>query len=214
MHGRRQELTLRGRLIGSRTALGRGGGIVVYLHQIGLSSQYWNFKAVPGYDFAGELARRGHVSLVLDQLGYGASSRADGTQVCYGSEADMASQIAGRLKKGDYDAGGGQAARFSRVALGSNGAGGFMVQPAAYSTGNVDALVVTGWADQGYSQTSSRERPTKTRRALRAVSPRTGSRATSTPRLRTSTSRRVLLRRRRSARGQRRQGPACAWAVR
>ncbi|MDX6412558.1 MAG: hypothetical protein QOE91_2074 [Gaiellaceae bacterium] len=144
---------VRGRLIGSRTALGRGGGIAVYLHQIGLSSQYWNFKAVPGYDFAGELARRGHVSLVLDQLGYGASSRADGTQVCYGSEADMASQIARRLKQGDYDAGGGQAARFSRVALGSNGAAGFMVQPAAYSTGNVDALVVTGWADQGYSQT-------------------------------------------------------------
>ena len=146
-----QAYTVRGRLIGSQAALGRGGGIGVYLHQIGLASQYWDFKAVRGYDFAGELARRGHVSLVLDQLGYGASSRPDGRQVCYGSEADMASQIAGRLKRGDYDAGGRPAPRFGRVALGSNGAAGFMTQPAAYSTGNVDALMVTGWADQGYS---------------------------------------------------------------
>jgi hypothetical protein len=147
-----QAYTVRGRLVGSGTALRRGGGVAVYLHQIGLASQYWDFKAVPGYDFAGELARRGHVSLVIDQLGYGASSRPDGRQVCYGSEADMASQIAGRLKRGDYDAGGRAAPRFSRVALGSHGAAGFMNQPAAYSTGNVDALLVTSWADQGYSQ--------------------------------------------------------------
>src|SRR3954453_18074737 len=105
-----QSYTVRGRVVGSATALARGGGVAVYLHQIGLASQYWDFKAVPGYDFAGELARRGHVSLVLDQLGYGASSRPDGRQVCYGSEADMASQIAARLKRGDYDAGGPPAA--------------------------------------------------------------------------------------------------------
>jgi hypothetical protein len=146
-----QTYTVRGRLVASETALRRGGGVAVYLHQIGLASQYWDFKAVPGYDFAGELARRGHVSLVLDQLGYGASSRPDGRQVCYGSEADMASQIAAHLKQGDYDAGGRAAPRFRRVALGSHGAAGFMTQPAAYSTGNVDALVVMGWADQGYS---------------------------------------------------------------
>jgi hypothetical protein len=79
--------TVSGRLIGSRAAIERGGGVAVYLHQIGLSSSYWTFKAVPGYDFTGELARRGRVSVVLDQLGYGASSRPDGTQVCYGGRA-------------------------------------------------------------------------------------------------------------------------------
>ncbi len=144
-----QSYTVRGRLIGSRAAIARGAGVTVYLHQIGLASQYWHFTAVPGYDFAGELALRGHVSLVLDQLGYGASSRPDGRDVCYGSEADMASQIAGQLKGGAY---GGAAQRFGRVALGSHGAAGFMNQSAAYSTGNVDALLVTSWADQGYSQ--------------------------------------------------------------
>jgi hypothetical protein len=136
-----QTYTVRGRLVGSRAAIDRGAAVTVYLHQIGLASDYWHFTAVPGYDFAGELARRGHVSLVLDQLGYAGSSRPDGRQVCYGSEADMASQIAGQLKK-----------RFGRVALASHGAAGFMNQPAAYSTGNVDALLVTSWADQGYSQ--------------------------------------------------------------
>jgi hypothetical protein len=143
---------VRGRLVGSRAAIDRGGAVTVYLHQIGLASDYWHFTAVPGYDFAGELARRGHVSLVLDQLGYAGSSRPDGRDVCYGSEADMASQIAGQLKNASYGVGAAVAPRFSRVALGSHAAAGFTTQAAAYSTGNVDALVITSWADQGYSQ--------------------------------------------------------------
>ena len=52
---------VRGRLVGSRAAIDRGGAVTVYLHQIGLASDYWHFTSVPGYDFAGELARRGHV---------------------------------------------------------------------------------------------------------------------------------------------------------
>jgi pimeloyl-ACP methyl ester carboxylesterase len=139
-------------LVGPRSALDRdGGAVTVYLHQIGMGSWYWHFKAVPGYDYAGELARLGHVSLVIDEIGYGDSGRPEGTKSCYGSEADTASQIAKQLREGGYAASGGAAPRFGKVALGSNAAAGLMSQPAAYSFGNFDALVVTSWADQGFS---------------------------------------------------------------
>ena len=139
-------------LVGPRSALDRDGGpVTVYLHQIGMGSWYWHFKAVPDYDFATELARLGHVSLVIDEVGYGDSGRPDGTKSCYGSEADTASQIAKQLRDGGYTASGGAAPRFGKVALGSNAAAGLMSQPAAYSFGNFDALVVTSWADQGFS---------------------------------------------------------------
>jgi hypothetical protein len=143
---------VRGHLVGPPQSLQTGGALTIYLHQIGMGGFYWHFKAVPGYDYAGELARLGHVSLVLEQLGYDGSGRPDGTRVCYGSEADMASQIAAKLRRGDYAVTGGHAVRFPRVALGSHAAGGLMTQPAAYSFRNFDALVVTSWADQGFSQ--------------------------------------------------------------
>jgi pimeloyl-ACP methyl ester carboxylesterase len=144
---------VRAHLVGPRDALDRdGGAATVYLHQIGMGGFYWHFKAVPGYDFATELARLGHVSVVVELIGYDGSGRPDGTQSCYGSEADTASQIAAKLRSGDYTSSGGSAQRFARVALGSNAAAGFMSQPAAYSFGNFDALVVTSLADQGFSQ--------------------------------------------------------------
>jgi hypothetical protein len=145
---------VRAHLVGPREALDRdGGAATLYLHQIGMGGFYWHFKAVSGYDFATELVRLGHVSLVLELIGYDGSGRPDGTQSCYGNEADTASQIAAKLRSGDYTANGGAAPRFARVALGSNAAAGLMSQPAAYSFGNFDALMVTSWADQGFSQT-------------------------------------------------------------
>jgi pimeloyl-ACP methyl ester carboxylesterase len=37
------------------------------------------------------------------------------------------------------------------VAFAGHAAAGLMIQPAAYSAGNIDALVVSGWADQNFS---------------------------------------------------------------
>jgi pimeloyl-ACP methyl ester carboxylesterase len=142
-----QTYTVRGRLVGSRAAIDSGGAVTVYLHQIGLASDYWHFTAVPGYDYATELARAGHASLVYDQVGYGTSGKPDPATVCYGGEADIASQIAARLRKGDY---GGPA--FTKVALASHSVMGLASQPEAYSFTDVDALIVTSWADQGFSQ--------------------------------------------------------------
>jgi pimeloyl-ACP methyl ester carboxylesterase len=95
----------------STTEAWRGSGagsahaITVYLHHIGWGRYYWHFKAVPGYDYVTEMARKGHVSLVYDQLGYGASAKPPGSQSCYGSEADTLSQITSQLRSGGYTAG-------------------------------------------------------------------------------------------------------------
>jgi pimeloyl-ACP methyl ester carboxylesterase len=131
--------------------------VTLYLHNIGFGQWYWRFKAVPGYDYATELARLGHASVVYDQLGYGSSDRSVGTQNCYGGEADIASQIVGKLRSGSYTAAGRSAPRFGKVALASHAVGGLMTQPEAYSFRDVDALIVTSWADQGFSEEITEE---------------------------------------------------------
>jgi pimeloyl-ACP methyl ester carboxylesterase len=90
---------------------------------------------------------------VLDRLGYGASGRPDGDEVCYGSEADYVSQIAQQLRAGTYTAR-GPAPRFDRLALAGHSAGGFMVETAATSFGGIDALVVLAFGNTGASPTA------------------------------------------------------------
>ena len=53
----------------------------------------WHFKAVSGYDYATAMARLGHVSLVLDRLGYLPSGQPGGTQTCFGAEADQFDRV-------------------------------------------------------------------------------------------------------------------------
>jgi pimeloyl-ACP methyl ester carboxylesterase len=122
--------------------------VTVYLHNIGWGSWYWHFQAVPGYDYATELARAGHASLVYDNLDYGASDRPAPTANCYGSEADVASQVIGALRAGGYSAGAGRAPRFAKVALAAHSIGSLAAEPESYSFKDADALVVTSWADQ------------------------------------------------------------------
>lgn len=146
---------IRGHLVGPRSKLDSATpqNVALYLHGIGWGAFYWRFKSVPGYDYVAEMARLGHVSVVFDQLGYGApdSGRPAGTMSCYGGEADIASQIVGQLKTGAYTATGRSAPRFAKVALGSHVTGGLMTEPEAISFMDVDALVITSWADSGFS---------------------------------------------------------------
>src|SRR5205085_9623930 len=46
--------------------------VTVYVHGSG-GGQYWHQQALPGYDYVTEMARLGHASLSLNNLGYGAS---------------------------------------------------------------------------------------------------------------------------------------------
>src|SRR5947207_374947 len=78
---------------------------------------FWDFQAVPGYDFAAALAQRGHVSAIVDRLGYGASDHPDGTKSCIGGQADVAHQVVQGLRSGGYATSSGPSVRFRRVAL-------------------------------------------------------------------------------------------------
>lgn len=146
---------VKGHLVGPKSMFRAGArsAVTVYLHNIGWGAFYWHFQRVAGYDFVGELAREGHASVVYDMLDYGDSGRPAPNQTCYGSEADVASQIAGALRSGHYTLGDQAAApKFGRVALASQSIAGQVSQPEAYSFNDIDALIVTGWADQGFSQ--------------------------------------------------------------
>ncbi len=125
--------------------------MTVYLHNIGWTSYYWHFQAAgPSYDYVTQMARAGHASVVYDMLDYGGSGKPAPSQTCYGSEADVASQIIAALRKGEYT--GSATPKFRRVAVASQSIAGLTSQPEAYSFKDADALIVTSWADQGFSQ--------------------------------------------------------------
>lgn len=144
--------TIHGTVIGPAGALARdGGAATLYLHGLGFGEFFWNFTAAPGHDFAAAMAARGHVSVLIDRLGYGASSHPNGTNSCIGGQADIAHQIIGQLRAGSYTVAGGRATRFTRIALFGHSAGGAIAQVEAWSFKDVDALGVLSWADQGQS---------------------------------------------------------------
>jgi pimeloyl-ACP methyl ester carboxylesterase len=147
------EHTLRGHLVAPRAALARAAprAVTLYLHGGVVGEPTWHFEAVPGYDYAEEQARGGHVSVVVDQLGYGRSDIPNGAELCAGAHADMAHQMIGALRGGDYAIGGRDAVNFQRVALGGFSFGMLIAQVEAYSFRDIDALVVGGWTDQGPS---------------------------------------------------------------
>jgi pimeloyl-ACP methyl ester carboxylesterase len=141
--------TVRGHLIGPESALSGPipRAITVYMHNLGWAQYYWRFTSVSGYDYATEMAYLGHVSLVYDLLGYGASDKPVGTDVCYGSQADIAHQIIGDLRSGNYSTVGRAPVRFGKVALAAATDEALSAQPEAYSFRDIDALIITSWAD-------------------------------------------------------------------
>jgi pimeloyl-ACP methyl ester carboxylesterase len=120
-----------------------GGAATLYLHGLGFGVFFWDFSAVPGYDFAAAMAAAGHVSVIIDRLGYGASDHPIGTQSCIGGQADIAHQIVQQLRAGTYSTTKREPISFARIALVGHSAGGAIAQ--------VDALGVLSWADQGSS---------------------------------------------------------------
>lgn len=146
--------TVRGELVAPRSMLTGSGprSVALYLHNLGWSRDYWHFKAVPGYDYAAQMARLGHASLVYDLLGYGRSDKPVGTEVCYGSQADVAHQIVAALRSGHYSLGKGSGVAFKRVVLAVQSISALTAQPEATSFNDVDGLVVTSWADETPTQ--------------------------------------------------------------
>jgi hypothetical protein len=133
---------------------GTPAGVTLYLHGLGFSSYFWHFTAVPGYDYATTQAEQGHASVIIDRLGYGASSIPPGTVSCVGGQASIAHQVIQALRSGQYEEAGHSPSRFSRVGLVGHSLGGEVAEIEAHSFHDINALAVAGWADQGYSPLS------------------------------------------------------------
>jgi hypothetical protein len=140
---------VRGHLTGPRAALERPRAVTIYLFGYDAGEWNWRLRAVRGYDHALAMARRGHVSLTVDELGYDSSDHPPGMATCVGAQADMAHQIVGMLRGGRYAARGWRAPRFRTVVLAGHDVGGLVAEIEAYSYKDVDALVQVTWADQG-----------------------------------------------------------------
>jgi pimeloyl-ACP methyl ester carboxylesterase len=126
-------------------------GVTLYAHGLGFGAWFWHFTAVPGYDYATYEAQQGHASVVIDRLGYGASSEMNGSGSCVGGQASVLHQVIQDLRSGNYTSTGSSPLSFSRVGLAGHSAAGELAQIEAYSFKDVDALAVVDWADQSYS---------------------------------------------------------------
>lgn len=123
--------------------------VTLYLH--GPDGDLFHFQGVSGYDFAAEMARLGHASVVIDRLGYGRSPKPNGFATCVAAQADMASQIVARLRSGEYATDGPPPVSFGHVVIGGHGPGAMIAQVEAYTFRDVEGLVNLAWSDQGFS---------------------------------------------------------------
>lgn len=153
--------TLRGMLVGSERDLvgeNKVDAATLYLHGLSYGQFYWHLKGAARFDYARKMAQKGHVSFVINRLGYRRSGKPDGSQTSWGSQATIANQILDQIRDGSYTVRKGgkkigttQAPSFDRLALAGHSAGGFIAELAAYSFGNADALMVLGASDVFFS---------------------------------------------------------------
>jgi pimeloyl-ACP methyl ester carboxylesterase len=138
--------TVRGHLTGPASALGSPEPTAgtLYLHGLELGEWFWQLP-VDGFNHAEELAKRGHVSVTIDRLGYGSSDHPSGHKSCVGTHATVAHQIVQQLRAGSYD--GELHPKFARVALAGHSLGGSIAQVEAFSFADVDAVAILSYAD-------------------------------------------------------------------
>src|SRR6266511_4086029 len=147
------DYTVGGTLIGPRQALHSPAPktVTIYLHSLDSGAWYWTLP-LQNYNYAFEMARWGHTSLIVDRLGYDSSGHPNGFQSCVGSQADVVHQIVEQLRSAGYTAAGGESPAFTRVVLAGHSISGLISQIEAYSYRDIDGLIVNGWTDQGQTQ--------------------------------------------------------------
>jgi pimeloyl-ACP methyl ester carboxylesterase len=138
--------TVRGHLTGPTSALESAESTsgTLYLHGLELGEWFWQLP-VDGFNHAEELAKRGHVSVTIDRLGYGESDHESGYKSCVGTHANVAHEIVQQLRAGSYD--GSLHPKFDRVALAGHSLGGAIAQVEAYTFKDVDAVAILSYAD-------------------------------------------------------------------
>ena len=125
------------------------------------------------------MARRGHVSVVIDRLGYGKSGKPPGNSDSYAGQATVAHQIIEQLRSGDYDlAGKGRNPAFEVIGLAGHSASVFVAQLEAAIFDDADALVLMSLGDlypSPLAVTAFASHPGHLPRGRRAVRRRTGA---------------------------------------
>ncbi len=142
-----RQYTVRGHIVGPRSAVRESTSVALYLHGLELGEFFWTYET-QGASFVERQARAGHVSVVIDRLGYDASGKPQGMMSCLGGQADIAHQIVDDLRSGEYRVKGSDSApTFSKVVLGGHSAGGLLTELTAISFDNVDGLIVASYSD-------------------------------------------------------------------
>lgn len=136
-----QTYTVRGHLIGQRRALKSADAVTLYNHGHSFGEFLWRYRGVPGYDHVKKMAKRGHVSVTYDRLGYESSDKPQGDTSCYASEADVTDQIIDQLRAGSYTVARRESAAFERVALVGHSQAAIINEGVAHTFKSPDALV-------------------------------------------------------------------------
>lgn len=143
--------TVRARLVGPRSRVlgtGREGRVNVLVHDAGTGSWFWNQRRTPAYDYAGQLGRRGQLSLVVDRLGYDRSPLADGNATCLAAQATMLHQLVQKLYSGDYRFTGNRRIdppHATRIVVHGHGTGATIAQLEAARYDDTEGLVLMSW---------------------------------------------------------------------
>ena len=161
---------LRGELVGPRPDLygASVGRINVLVHDLTSGSWFWHLRRHPSYDYASRLAARGETSLVIDRLGYDASTLADGNATCLGAQAGMLHQVIQHLRSGHYDfpSSADLPPAAEHVVVHGHSVGAAIAQVEAGTFDDVDGLVVMSWSDSGASQRAVDEASQQSRRCV------------------------------------------------
>jgi hypothetical protein len=138
-----------GRLVGPRSIIAAArtpATVTLYLHEFSFGKWFWHFPD-RAYDYATFQARAGHVSVLVDRLGYGDSSHPNGNATCVGADADEEHQMAMQLRAGSYQLGGAPARGFQHVVVAGHSGGAMASEIEAYSFGDVDGLMIFAHVD-------------------------------------------------------------------
>jgi len=137
----------RGHITGTAQALADPQTVTLLLHGLSYGEFFGNYTAQPGYNFAEQQAEAGHVTVTVDRLGYGASDKPVGQNICFGSRADIAHQEVDQLKAGSYATAGATSVAFPKVVLAGHSVGSIIAQAEAYTFGGIDGLMVLSYSD-------------------------------------------------------------------
>lgn len=150
--------TVKGRIVAPAAALASPKAATLYLHAVTWGAYYWRLQNIPGYDYATNMAEKGHVSVIVDRLGYGESGKPAGNGgTCFGSEADVAHQMVQALKNGSYTVSGQEPVSFPKVFISGSSVGGMVSEIENYSYKDTDGIINWGWAEYRFSEYAMKE---------------------------------------------------------